>query len=413
MTCDKSAQFSTKQNRLRMATALKEADIVPIAPKSGLYYGTAYGISMYDIMMDVRNAIPGIEKFLMEFDPDLVWSPVVYPIPPMEALGTTYIKWPGRTHHLPLTSSFQILDGTYIYDDEFSEFVQDPTHFILTKLFPRKHKNLKGLEKLYLKNPIEFSQFIDFAVFADPDVIAAMDAARKCGEEILKWLGGMGEIGQLIANSGFVPGPAGAQTCPYDMFSDNYRGLIETTLDVIERPDALMEVLEAMTRICIDRTISTAKAMQLEYVFIPLHGGVDEFMSPKNYEKFYWSGLKKLILAIIDNGMTPYVFCEGNYKTRLEVISDVPKGKVIYMFEKCDMELAKKTVGKTACICGNIPSALMVFGKPEQVADECKRMLDICAPSGGFMMDVSIDLTGAKPENVEAFFNTTRTYGKY
>ena len=83
------------------------------------------------------------------------------------------------------------------------------------------------------------------------------------------------------------------------------------------------------------------------------------------------------------------------------------------MFEKVDMKQAKKILGSTACICGNLSSSLMVFGKPEQVADECKRLLDICAPGGGFMMDVSIDLTQANPRNVEVMFETTRTYGKY
>lgn len=406
-------KYELKKKRLADATALKEPDMVPLAPKMGCYYGTAYGISFYDIMMDVRNAIPGIKQFLDEFDPDMVWSPVVYPILPMEALGTNYIKWPGSTHNLPLNSSFQIMDGSYVNDDEFLEFAQDPTHFILTKVFPRKHKNLKGFSKFYFRNPIEFSQFIDFSVFADPEVKASLDAAVKCGEETVKWLTGMGQIAQTIAEKGFVVGPAGAQTCPYDMFSDNFRGLMQTTMDMLERPEELDIILETMSRIAVERTISTAKAMNLEYVFIPLHGGVDEFMSAKNYERFYWKGLKELMDAIIDNGMTPYVFCEGNYVSRLEKLADVPKGKIIYMFEKVDMKKAKQIVGQSACICGNLSSSLMVYGKPEEVADECKRLLDICAPGGGFMMDVSIDLTDANPKNVEAFFETTRTYGKY
>lgn len=405
--------YSLRKKRLADTLAICEPDMVPIAPKVGMYYGSAYNISYYDVMMDIRNAIPGLNMFLDQFDPDLVWSPVVYPIPPMEALGTNYIKWPGATHDLPLTAPYQILDGTYVKDDEFIEFAQDPTHFILTKIFPRKHDNLKGFSKLYLRNPIEFAQFSDFAAFNDPEVKAALAAAQKCGEETVKWQQGLGEIAKIILNKGFVVGPAGAQTCPYDMFSDNYRGLIQTTMDVIERPKELDIVLDALTNIAVERTISMGKAAELDYIFIPLHGGVDEFMSPDNYEKYYWKGLKKLMDAIIENDMIPYVFCEGNYDSRLEKLSEMPKGKVIYMFEKVDMKLAKKILGQTACICGNLSSSLMVFGKPEQVADECKKLLDICAPGGGFMMDVSIDLTNANPKNVEAMFETTRKYGKY
>ncbi len=64
------------------------------------------------------------------------------------------------------------------------------------------------------------------------------------------------------------------------------------------------------------------------------------------------------MMALIDLNITPYVFCEGKYNTRLEVISDVPKGKVIYMFEEVDIVQAKKTVGQVACICGNLPTGL-------------------------------------------------------
>jgi uroporphyrinogen-III decarboxylase len=141
--------------------------------------------------------------------------------------------------------------------------------------------------------------------------------------------------------------------------------------------------------------------------------GVDEFMSPDTYAKFYWPGLKALMMAGIENGITPFVFCEGNYNTRLEQLCDVPEGKVIYMFEKVDMKKAKETVGKVACICGNLPTATLMFGKPQQVEDEAKKLLDICAPGGGFIMDCSIVLDNCPKENLHAMFDTTLKYGVY
>lgn len=405
--------LAKRQKRLDDAVALKEADMVPIAPKTGYYFATGYGISYYDVMMDLRNILPGLNAYLDTYDPELVWSPILYPIPPMEALGTTFIKWPGARHNLPLNVPFQIMDKTFVEDDEILEFAHDPTHFILTKVFPRKFSNLAGFRKLFFRNAIEYSQFIDFSVFTDPEVKAAIEAATRGGEEILKWLGGLGILAQAMLDKGFIPGPAGAQTCPYDMWSDNFRGLMQTLIDIKERPDELEIVLDSLTKICIERTVANGKAMGMKYVFIPLHGGVDEFMSQKDYDRFYWKGLKALMDALIENDMIPYVFCEGNYNLRLERIAEVPKGKVIYMFEKADIAKVKKIVGPSACFSGNVPSAMMLFGTPEQVRDEVKRQLDICAPGGGFMMDVSIDFTGAKPENVDAFFETTRLYGKY
>lgn len=74
---------------------------------------------------------------------------------------------------------------------------------------------------------------------------------------------------------------------------------------------------------------------------MPLHGGTDIMMSNEDYEKFYWPSLYRVMEEIINQGMVPYVFLEGPYNTRLEILKQVPKGKVIYMFEQVDIAKAK------------------------------------------------------------------------
>ena len=91
----------------------------------------------------------------------------------------------------------------------------------------------------------------------------------------------------------------------------------------------------------------------------------------------------------------------------------MPPGKVVYMFEKVDMKRAKETVGKVACINANLPTATLMFSTPEKVADETKRLLDICAPGGGFMMDTSIPVDRCPKENLHAMFDTVLKYGNY
>ena len=58
-----------------------------------------------------------------------------------------------------------------------------------------------------------------------------------------------------------------------------------------------------------------------------LHRGADGFMSLNQFETFYWPGLKKIILALIDAGLTPFVFFEGDFTSRLEYLTELPKGK--------------------------------------------------------------------------------------
>src|SRR5208282_4221887 len=137
-------EFEERKRRLCDVIAMRQPDRIPISPKMGTYYCRAYGVSVYEVMKDVRNVEPAIVQFINEFHPDYVRLPVLYPIDPLEVLESTFIKWPGPTCGLPLNGSFQVLDGTYLSEDEFDDFIFDPTHFILTRILPRKNKALKG-----------------------------------------------------------------------------------------------------------------------------------------------------------------------------------------------------------------------------------------------------------------------------
>jgi uroporphyrinogen-III decarboxylase len=137
---------------------------------------------------------------------------------------------------------------------------------------------------------------------------------------------------------------------------------------------------------------------------------MDGFMSPKQYEQLYWKPLKKVMMALIDMGVTPFIYTEGKYNTRLEYLTDVPKGKVVYHFEEADMKKAKSMLGGIACITGNLSITLMEFGKKEQVVDYCKFLIDTCAPGGGYIFDFNGSLHNAKKENLEALFEVFETY---
>ena len=60
----------------------------------------------------------------------------------------------------------------------------------------------------------------------------------------------------------------------------------------------------------------------------------------------------------------------------------------------------------------NNKSFYLVGGRQE-VIDETKRIIDTCAPGGGFIFETSCGLDYCSHENVEAMFDTVRTYGKH
>jgi uroporphyrinogen-III decarboxylase len=136
-------------------------------------------------------------------------------------------------------------------------------------------------------------------------------------------------------------------------------------------------------------------------------------MSPEQFKTFYWPGLRKLMLGLINEGLRPCPLFEGDYTSRLEIIADVPKGKACYAFERTNIFKAKEVLGDHVCIRGNMPSSLLCAGTPDEVKDHCKRLIDVVGKGGGYIMDAGASLDDAKPENVHAMIDFTKEYGVY
>ena len=136
-------------------------------------------------------------------------------------------------------------------------------------------------------------------------------------------------------------------------------------------------------------------------------------MSLELFQTCYWPHVMRSVNAMIDAGLTPILFCEGAYTSRLETIADVRPGKIIYLFEDVDLAKAKKALNGKACIMGGMKTQTLMFGSPEDVVEETKQILDICAPDGGFIMSNSLALDQVKQENIEAWRRATEEFGKY
>ncbi|MCJ7606146.1 MAG: hypothetical protein MUO19_08985, partial [Dehalococcoidales bacterium] len=148
-------------------------------------------------------------------------------------------------------------------------------------------------------------------------------------------------------------------------------------------------------------------------VMMPLHKGDDTFMSNKQFETFYWPTFKRLLLQMVDDGLIPFPVAEGAYNNRLEYISDMPRSAVVWMFDQTNMENAKKTVGKVSCIAGNVPVSIAYTGTPGDMKAACRKLIDTCAPGGGYILSGGSTFDMAKPENLHAMMDTVKEHGKY
>lgn len=404
-----------REKRVRDAIELNVPDRVPLVPIFEFFPAFYAGITPQEAMYDYGKGYQAYKKTILDFEPDMYAGPALFRSGPvLEALDCKQIRWPG--YNLESHLMYQYVEKVNMLAEEYEEFINDPSDWLIRKYMPRIYGALEPFGKL----PGFFDQFYYYgapsaglAALGTPEVQEAFQALLKAGRESLQWVNHLISFANEMKELGFSPFFFVATYAPFDFIGDNFRGTREVMLDIYRRSDKLLEALETATEITIAMATRRASAGGIPIVFIPLHKGSDNFMSQEQYEIFYWPFLKKLIMGIIDAGLLPYVYTEGSYTTRLETIRDVPKGKVLYHFEKVDLKKAKEFLGDVACISGNVPNSLLAFGSPQEVKDYCKMLIDIAGRDGGLIVDASATIDEAKPENVKAMMDFTKEYGVY
>ena len=406
-------QYKARENRVRDAIALREPDRVPLIPVMEafpVYYG---GATIQDCMHDYRKTEACFDRFFRDFQPDLGWDPImIFPAQILEKLGINWFRWPGHGIDDP-NVMYQFLEAEYMGADEYDEANFDMTQFMMSKWIPRSFARLQGFGKLSFRNAMWFGFLGTFGAF-DSQVADSFQVAADAAKIIAGWGQYLdGYRSKMKSQFGIPLAYGGFAYAPFDMIGDSLRGTNGILTDMYDNPDKLLRLIDHVAQYAIEDQIKGALASGRPYVWFWLHKGVDEFMSDEMYGKFYWPTLRKYIVALVDAGLTPIVYCEGKYNTRYKYLKDVPPGKVVYDFETVDMATAKRELGGVACIAGNLPNSLLSFGKPAAVTEAVRRLIDTCGAGGGFMLDTSALVDDALPENMLAMFEAVEKYGHY
>jgi uroporphyrinogen-III decarboxylase len=253
----------------------------------------------------------------------------------------------------------------------------------------------------------------NFIPYALPPVQGTFKALFEAGAEALKWATAMGISNGELTTLGF-PNPAGGFTkAPFDTIGDTLRGTRGIMIDMYRQPDKLLKALEAQVPIMIGMGIGAMQQTGNPLIFMPLHKGADGFLSDEQFKKFYWPFLKAVIVGLIEGGCIPFPALEGHWGSRLEIIQDIPQGKTMWMVDQTDMAKAKETLGKNACLIGNVSSSMLRLATPDEVKAYCKELIDTAGKGGGFIMSNGAFFDEAKAENIKAMVDFTREYGVY
>lgn len=404
--------FKARAKRLAQAAKMEFPDRVPCMIPTGWYPVKNAGVTLKQVMYDPALMKKVWLKFVDEYDSDTFDGTLFFQARVSDLLGSKTMKWPG--HGLPDDAhSYQYVEGVYMKADEYDLFMKDPFDFQLRKLLPRT----MGVFEPFADMP-SFSSYQGLpnrlmAMCLNPEFRKLFKAIDKASKELPAWGKANAETTMGAAARGFPVFRGGLAVAPFDVFADNLRGTQGIVMDMFRQPDKIHEAMEFVLPQLVNGAIAMSDAADCPVVMMPLHKGDDTFMSDKQFETFYWPTFRRQLLAMVEEGLIPYPVAEGAYNRRLEYISDMPKSAVCWMFDQTNMANAKKTVGKVSCIAGNVPVSLAYTGTEKEVKEYCRKLIETCAPGGGYILTGGSTFDMAKPENLHAMMDAAKEYGVY
>jgi hypothetical protein len=409
--------YKIRAQRYVDAFNVKEPDRVPVNLPVGELPNLLHGVSMHTAMYNIEKAIEACKAFNKKYAEELEYyaAPFAAPGKAMEILDYKLYAFPG--HGLSINApGYQFVEGEYMKLEEYEDFFRDPSDFWLRIYLPKVFGAFEGFRHLPPLTDILEIPTGQLMALAQPQVLETLQKMIDAGKDL--------QARNAIMAGSMDFGPAHGfpsmmamgvlSFAPFDAIGDTLRGTKSIMMDMFRNGDKLLKAIDIMTDIIIHSILHNPMICDAVTVGFPLHKGADGWMSPKQYEKFYWPSLKRVMDALINEGLICMMFAEGSYNTRLEVVKDdFPKGSAIWWFDQTDMALAKKILGDKFAIMGNVPSSLMVTGSPADVKACCRKLIKTCGKDGGYVMAAGCIADNPKLENLQAMMEAVREYGGY
>jgi len=392
---DKQKLFQERLTRYLTALDCGKPDKVPISFSVGEWAVKYTNSTLQEVYYDIDkgNSITSqvLDETLSALDFDVFGGGISLWWPPMfDVMGSKLYKFPGIS--LEENSTFQYVEEEYMKADDYDEFTANPTGWLLSKYLPRISEEFS--------EPGSYRSCVALIKSAAAFAMANNSAAKA-------WESWLGEHGLVPAGTGF-------SKAPFDTLGDALRGMKGILLDIRRRPEKVLAACEAIIPHNIAYGMITARGDTTFPCFMPLHRGAYPFLSLEQWMKFYWPSLKAVIEGLWAQGKRTFFFAEGDWTPYLEKIAELPDKSILFIIDKTDPIKAKKVFAGRFCLYGGVPTTLLTYGRPEEVKECVKRMIDELGCDGGYVLAPGGVVMGdAKRENMLALIEAGREYGVY
>lgn len=248
--------------------------------------------------------------------------------------------------------------------DEYDQLIADPNRYVANVLLPRKFPTLftdregaKRSLKLYAED--RFYSMIQ---------LMGMSARHQAEK--------YGIVQCLNMQERFET--------PLDILFDYFRGFRGTLTDLRRQRANVEAALDKLweTR-CAAQNASPVKDANAGWG--PQFCHIPAYLSPKQYDELFWPHQKKQIERLANAGGKAYIVLEGRWEKIWHHFLELPKDCCVLHIDDDDIVTAKKALGDHQILVGGLKTADVRMKSFEQIRDDVKRVIDECAPGGGFL----------------------------
>lgn len=270
----------------------------------------------------------------------------------------------------------QALSVNFMKNEELSEYAEDQTMYIWTKVMERRFGKLT------------IGQLRELTKIMLDDGVRRKQTATMMTEEL--------GIPNLTGSGWFMSAT--------EFLFQSYMGIRGFSGAMRRVPEALEQITQKLDN----------EALSMLDGMLTASGEYDAFdvsttllshssMSAKQFERFYWPALKKAIDKVVAADKTMYIFVEADILRFSDFMKDIPQGHVAVSVEQDDIFDVRKKL-PNLCLIGGMPTEALGKGSKEKCLGIAQKLCDELGETGYiFAPDKLLAYPGdARPENLKA-----------
>ena len=363
---DQQSLLDQRMVRIRKAVALERPDRVPVVLEYAAFAARATRTPLPEFLLDPRRSVEVmIEVFRLATqgaEADGVnygrFSPFA-----LSYLWLSKVRVPGVD--LPEDASYQVVEKQNMTPEDYERILKEGWPSFLESFMRERILNDVRPEFLPRNQP----------------AVNVVQEWAKIGVPVLR---------------SYTVAP------PFEFLSGG-RSLTRFFLDLIDIPDKVEEVMEAMMPHM--SAMPCRQSLKEGYPGIWVGGwrGAPAMLSPAMWERFVWRHFRQLVHEVIEAGLIPILHLDACWDRELVRFRELPKGKIIMALDgHTDIFQAKKVLGDHMCLMGDVPASMLAFETPDAVHAYSRRLIRELGPEG-FILHSGCDIPeNAKLENVRA-----------